>query len=152
MQEEVKAPKTPWNPSLSATARVKNPLPVPCACNVCGACNVRIATHEEIYKGRAFGEWPWAYLCPDCGAYVGLHPFTNIPLGTLADKRLRDARNRCKRPFLRLTEEGYMGRKEAYAWLGERMGLAEGTCHWGWFGLEQCYEAEAICKEYLLTA
>ncbi|CAN7474089.1 DUF3268 family zinc-finger domain-containing protein [Variovorax sp. LjRoot175] len=55
------APITPWNPSRSATARVKNPLPVPERCPHCGG-QCSIVGNEQIY-GRVFGEWPYAVLC-----------------------------------------------------------------------------------------
>lgn len=128
--------KTQWNPSRRATARVKNPLPAPTVCPHC-AGEVKIASHDEIY-GKAYGEWPWAYLCTSCRAYVGMHPFTNIPLGTLADAPLRKARKECKQPFEMLWQSKKMTRDEAYAGLAKHMGVATEECHFGWFSVEQC--------------
>lgn len=131
--------KTPWNPSKRATARVKNPLPAPTECpHCCG--EVKVAHHDEIY-GKAYGEWPWAYLCTGCRAYVGMHPFTNIPLGTLADAPLRKARKECKQPFEMLWQSKKMTRDEAYEGLAYHMGLSVEECHFGWFGIEQCHRA-----------
>lgn len=62
-------PVTPWNPSRSATARVRNPLPAPTICPHCAA-GVELVGNERIY-GRPFGDWPWSFLCTGCGAYVG---------------------------------------------------------------------------------
>ncbi len=83
---------SPQNPSPSAMEKVKDPLPVPNFCVHCGS-PVRPGTHAEIYDGRSFGVWPHVYLCEnkECGAYVGLHPFTNIPLGHLATEAERAA-------------------------------------------------------------
>lgn len=131
--------KTPWNPSLRATARVKDPLPAPTICPHCGG-EVRIAGHAEIY-GRAYGEWPWAYLCIGCRAYVGMHPFTSIPLGTLAGEDLRRARAQCKRPFETLWQSGKLTRDAAYQQLAAHMGLTAAECHFGLFNIDQCRRA-----------
>ena len=87
---------TPWNPSHKAIARVKNPLPVPDSCPYCGD-QVEIKENKVIF-GRNTGEWPWIYQCADdnCDAYVGMHPFTHIPLGTLADQETRERRKAAK--------------------------------------------------------
>ncbi len=122
---------TPWNPSCRATAKVKNPLPVPTTCRHCNA---------EIY-GREYGEWPWAFLCQnkDCRAYVGLHPLTGISLGTLATASIRSARRRAKDLFNPLWQSGETTRDEAYAWLTEQLGITNvEDCHIGWFDVPEC--------------
>lgn len=103
-----------------------------------------MATHEEIY-GRDYSDWPYAYLCESCGAYVGLHPFTAIPLGTLADKKTRDARKNCKAPFESLWRTGRMSRNQAYQWLAGKLGIPVNECHFGWFTAEQCETAMKHC-------
>jgi hypothetical protein len=141
--------KTPWNPSRRATARVTNPLPQPTTCPYCPG-SVSIVNNEEIY-GRPYGEWPWAFLCGGCGAYVGLHPFTGIPLGTLADAPTREARKRAKAAFNPLWQTRLMTRKEAYAWLAKMLGLASvDVCHIGWFDVATCDRVvEAVKRKYL---
>lgn len=130
-------PITPLNPSRSATARVTNPLPTPTTCRFCGGA-VHLVQNDAIY-GRRFGEWPWAYLCTSCRAYVGLHPFTAIPLGTLATAAIRKARSEAKDAFNPLWLSGHMTRREAYAWLAGALGIANiDECHIGWFDVEQC--------------
>jgi len=136
---------TPLTPSRRATARVLNPLPVPEVCQHCNAA-VKLVNNSEIYGGREFGEWPWAYRCTGCGAYVGLHPFTAIPLGTLANSEMRNARKTLKEAFNPLWQHGSMTRSEAYAWLAQQMGISEGECHIGWFDVKQCTKALAIVK------
>lgn len=130
-------PSSPSNPSARATARVKSPLPVPCKCRHC-ACKVELVSNSVIY-GREFGEWPWTYLCSGCRAYVGLHPFTAIPLGTLATRVIRDARKRAKASFNPLWQSGSMTRNGAYAWLAIALAIPDAEeCHIGWFDVEQC--------------
>lgn len=136
---------TPWEPSRRATARVTNPLPVPTVCPHCGrSCS--IVNNAEIY-GREFGEWPWAVMCQGCRSYVGLHPFTGIPLGTLATAPIRAARKEAKAAFNPLWERGRMTRTEAYAWLAGAMGIANvDECHIGWFDVAQCNAVVAAVK------
>ncbi|EDR6629479.1 hypothetical protein XS22_001878 [Salmonella enterica subsp. enterica] len=136
--------KTPSNPSRKATKRVSNPLPVPTECIFCSGA-VRIGTHEEVY-GRDYSEWPYVYICESCRAYVGLHPFTSIPLGTLADQKTREARKTCKLPFEQIWKSGQMTRSQAYQWLAEKMGIPVTECHFGWFDVEQCKSAKEICE------
>lgn len=136
--------KSPWRTSRKATARVTNPLPAPefCACG----CAVEIAHHSQVY-GRAYSEWPWMYRCPNCGSSVGMHPFTNIPLGTLADDALKKARKESKQPFEMLWQSRRMTRAQAYAALADHLGIEAGKCHFGWFDAATCARAKdwAVC-------
>ena len=137
--------------SRRALKRVKNPLPIPETCRYCGPKTpVFIGHHEEVYGyGRSYGDWPYVYLCENCGAYVGLHPATDIPLGTLADAELRQARKENKGAFMALIKGYVMSRTEAYQWLADRLGIPVSECHWGWFDLEQCRRAGEICRAHL---
>lgn len=131
--------KTPWNPSRKATARVKNPLPAPTVHDGCGG-TVEIAHHNTVY-GHEYSDWPWMYRCTTCDATVGMHPFTNIPLGILADKALRAIKTQCKQPFERLWKTGRMARSRAYEELAAHLGIDAAACHFGWFDAAQCVKA-----------
>jgi len=140
-----KAEVTPLNPSRRALKRVKNPLPVPTTCRFCGGA-VGLVENDKIYNGRKYGDWPWAYLCANtaCGAYVGLHPFTGIPLGTLADEHTRVSRKLAKLKFSQLYECGAMTRDDAYTWLAGQLGIAnKEECHIGWFDIAMC---DKVCE------
>lgn len=141
--------KTPWNPSRRATERVKNPLPAPAVCPHCGD-KVEIVGNETIY-GKPQGEWPWAYRCGSCGAYVGMHPYTNIPLGTLATENLRKARVRAKQPFETWRLSRKLDRSTAYTTLADKLGIPVEECHFGWFDLQRCAQAESIAVGLLRT-
>lgn len=132
--------KSPWHPSRKAMARVPDPMDAP-VLHGCGS-PVEIAHHNQVY-GKAYGEWPWVYRCAGCDAYVGMHPFTNIPLGTLADKRLREARKSCKQPFEKLWREGMMSRDQAYLALAQHLGIEPKACHFGLFDITTCIQARA---------
>lgn len=144
--------KNPWsNPSIKAISRVLNPLPKPTRCNCCGG-EVRLVENVEIY-GKHYGEWPYAFLCQNqkCRAYVGLHPFTDIPLGTLADSPTREARASVKVRFNRIWQEGHMTREDAYIWLAGELKIRKPACHIGWFDKSMCLRAEQVCINYLLA-
>lgn len=144
-------PKTPWNPSRRATARVLNPLPPPATCLYCGS-PVGISGNEAVY-GKPYGRWPWIYLCAggSCHSYVGMHPFTNIPLGTLADAKTREARKITKELFNRLwgRGEGRMSRAEAYEWLCAQLDMPPGECHFGWFDVQTCRRAYKVLNLHI---
>lgn len=134
--------------SRRALNRINHPAPIPAACNCCGRAGVELVNNGEIYNGRSYGEWPYAYLCRNCGAYVGLHPGTDIPLGTLADKPLRDDRQKGKAVFNQLWRD-HMTRTQAYAWLAQAMRIAPEECHFGLFDSEQCLQARILCAQFI---
>ena len=141
--------KTPWNPSRRAIARVKNPLPAPTKCPYCDGA-VKLVTNDHIY-GRLYGDWPWTYLCaaPDCDAYVGLHPQTAIPLGTLANAELRGWRKRAKAAFNPLWQapEAELSRSAAYSWLASALDVENvEACHIGWFDVQTCMRVIEVCR------
>ena len=145
--ERLVAPAPLPHLSRKALKRVKNPLPIPTDCRYC-AGHVELVNNSAIY-GREYGEWPFAYRCTDCKAYVGLHPSTDIPLGTLAAPQLRKDRNAAKDAFHRVKEKRGFSRSLAYQWLAGKMGIEVGVCHFGWFDQEDCAKALALCTEDL---
>ena len=133
-----------------AVSRVKDPLPKPETCPCCGG-QVELVPNEQIY-GRPYGDWPYAYACVDCDAYVGVHPETLIPLGTLADSTLRNQRRLAKaafEPIWRQKGSHRMPRSQAYIWLALRMGIPTSECHFAWFDAERCMIAQHICEDYM---
>ncbi|MCQ9423440.1 DUF3268 family zinc-finger domain-containing protein [Pseudomonas sp. LJDD11] len=145
--ERLVAPAPLPHVSRRALARVKNPLPVPTECRYC-AGQVELINNSKIY-GREYGEWPFAYRCEDCKSYVGLHPSTDIPLGTLATAQLRKDRNASKAMFHKVKERKGLSRTLAYQWLAGKMCIPVGNCHFGWFEQEDCEKASSICIEEL---
>ena len=141
--------KTPWNPSKKAIKRVKNPLPSPECCPYCNGGVIK-ANNKEVYNGRSYGEWPYVYMCIECDAHVGMHPYTDIPLGTLANKETRNARKQCKEPFEALHRTGKLTRKDAYQRLADKLGIPKEECHFGWFDTAMCHKAAKAAREIYL--
>lgn len=134
--------KTPWNPSVTATARVLDPLPVPEKCPHCGGAVILV--QNEVIYGCNYGDWPWAYMCSnkkDCDSYVGLHPFTSIPLGTLATKDMRTSRKNLHQVFDPIWKRRGKTRKEAYTWLSKKLRIPLSQCHVAMFDIKTCEKA-----------
>lgn len=118
----------------------------PTICRYCGS-KVVFTSNAEIY-GREYGTGK-CYLCRNCRAFVGVHPGTDKPLGTLADEELRSWRKAAhfwfdqiwKKP-LRLTT-----RYKAYGWLAERLELPREKTHIGMFEKEECEKTIELSRE-----
>ena len=116
--------------------KVKDPTPVPTECRYCNG-PVELVENSEIYR-RNYGKWPYAYLCRPCNAYVGLHPNTLIPLGSLADGELRRARKTSKELFYAYVKDFALTRSQGYAHLAAAMGIHGKHRHFGMFEQDQC--------------
>jgi len=127
-----------------AVGRVKgNALSPPEACRHCDA-EVDLVNNAEFYGGREYG-WPLAYRCKGCGARVGTHPGTDIPLGTLADSATVKARQAAHAAFDALWK-GKSGwhRAQAYKALAKVMGMRE--AHISWMDEAECRRVITLCR------
>lgn len=146
--KKLKAPHPLPFVSRRALKRVRDRLAIPKFCNCCGG-PVRLISNMEIYNGTEYGDWPYAYRCENCEAYVGLHPKTDLPLGTLADHATREARKQ-KKLFISIIKSHFKGRSDAaYQWLSDSMGIEKRMCHWGIFTIEQCNQAATIIERFI---
>lgn len=136
--------------SRRALARVKDWLPPPSVCNVCGTAAVNPIGNHAIY-GRPYGDWPYIYLCLECKAYVGIHPETDLPLGTLADSDTRDMRKAAKSLFLKINQRHFKRKRDkSYAWLAEKMGIDRSVCHFAMFDYDRAFQALEICNDFMI--
>lgn len=124
----------------AAVNRVRDKLPIPTKCHLCNGV-VELMHHENVYGSTYDKKWPWLYRCKNCTASVGLHPNTNIPLGTLADRKTRDARQKAKKLFHKWRMEKRYDRNLAYLNLAEALEIERKYCHFGWFRREMCIKA-----------
>ena len=118
----------------------------PTICRYCGS-PVVYTSNAEIY-GREYGEGK-CYLCRNCRAFVGVHPGTDRPLGTLANEELRRYRKTAHYWFdqiwqkpLRITT-----RYKAYGWLAHYLGLDRSQTHIGLFEKEECVKVVKFAQE-----
>jgi len=61
-----------------------------------------------------------------------------IPLGRLANPELRRLKQAAHHAFDPLWKTGDMDRRDAYAWLAEKMGISVENCHIGMMDEGQC--------------
>jgi len=91
------------------------------------------------------------YLCSKCMAYVGCHPGTGRPLGSLANAETRKARLRLHFIFDSIWKKGVMSRKNAYKMLADKLGIKKKVdCHIGLFDINTCIKAEEILTNLII--
>lgn len=94
------------------------------------------------------------YKCTQCGAFVGCHLPADadgkggrgdgtVPLGTLANARLRTMRQEAHAAFDALWKSGRMRRRSAYRWLAKQLDVPIADCHIGHFSEQQCAQTVA---------
>lgn len=133
--------------SRRALRRVRDRIAIPTACDCCGG-PVKLTNNRDVYNGVSYGEWPYVYRCPQCQAYVGLHPDTDLPLGTMADRDTREARKVAKTAFLKVSAKRFhRDRGTSYAWLAAALEIDPRTCHFAMFTAELCRRVEIVCQE-----
>lgn len=147
-EEKINAPMPLPYVSRRALKRCRDALPPIKECNLCGG-DVEIVGHAEIYNGAEYGCWPYVYKCEDCDAYVGIHRDTDLPLGTLADKKIREARKDCKHYFMELMRWKDWDMNTGYDWLYKEMDMPRAECHFGMFDVKRCKQAAVCCIKEL---
>jgi hypothetical protein len=113
---------------------------------ICPHCHVEAVLRDNsVIYGRTYGHG-LTWICPNfgngCDRYVGAHP-SGKPQGTLADRRLREARQGAHDAFDPLWLDGpKKGRrarkKRAYQWMQSVLGIGPDECHIGMFDEAQC--------------
>ena len=92
------------------------------------------------------------YVCknyPRCDSYVRVHPGTTIPVGTVANRKLRSLRNEAHRYFNQIYYRGIMSKQEAYKWLSDLLGLPMASTHIGMMGEYYCQLVIEECQKVL---
>lgn len=112
-------------------------------CPYCGQ-QAALTDSKEVYRVRSYG---MIYICRDCKAYVGCHKGTDIPLGRLADAKLRKAKMAAHKQFDPLWQSGRYTRTQAYTALARELGIEMSECHIGMFDDEQCRRVVGICMD-----
>ena len=117
-------------------------------CPYCGA-EVVLRDAFFVYHTKDSHRYPKMWVCsnfPKCDAYVGCHKNTEIPLGRLANQKLRNYKQEAHKNFDPLWQSGLMTRREAYEWLSAMLHIKVEDCHIGMFDVNMCKETITICK------
>ena len=115
-------------------------------CPYCGGLSEYV--DSTVIYGRSYG---MIYLCKPCDAYCGVHKGTNIALGRLANRQLRELKKQAHLYFDALWQPptAKMTRKEAYRWLRDKLGTAKNETHIGMFTEQQCRDTVEFSKQLL---
>lgn len=123
---------------------------------VCDYCSRPSAatTGATIYPHRPELSRLQFFACEPCGAWVGCHDGTSVPLGRLADASLRKARSEAHRAFDPIWKKQMeetrcskrRARDQAYTWLAREMNLPVQECHIGAFDEGHCRAAITLCR------
>ena len=115
-------------------------------CQYCGGRAEFLASSESIYAGKNNGP---LWICWPCKAWVGCHPGGNLPMGTLANHRLRGKRLAAHAAFdfLWRGHKTQQRRTIAYVWLSKKIGVPDRECHIGMFDEMQCEAVISACAD-----
>lgn len=110
---------------------------------ICPYCHkeARWCENKERY-GKNYGASYMCYWCKDCDAYVGCHKNSRKPLGTMANKELREWRIKAHGAVDWLWKSGKMPRWKLYMDMAKRYGR---DVHIGESDIEMC---KTIIKDY----
>jgi hypothetical protein len=79
---------------------------------------------------------------------VGTIRGTVIPLGTLADSKLRRARRMTHCKLDPIWKSGHKSRTEVYKWLSKKLNIPFDRCHIGTFDTKMCCIVMTMCDRY----
>lgn len=115
-------------------------------CHLCGG-KVELVENKVMY-GFNRG-WPWIWLCqtPGCRAYVGCHANTHRPLGTLADRRTREARQAAYAALQGYCNRAGMPYADAKGWVASKLRVSEACSGIGWLTIAQCQRLVELCQQ-----
>ena len=113
-------------------------------CPYCGG-SVTYRSADGIYNENKKGVM--LYVCsnyPECDAYVRVHQGTNVPVGGMADGKLRALRKSAHDSFDKLYLTKLMTKNEAYYWLAGLLQCPLSKAHIGNLGEYYC---EMVIRE-----
>lgn len=116
---------------------------------ICPYCKTQSKFSRLGLRGYPYAkDYGPVYVCVPCAAWVGCHPNSTMPLGRLADAKLRIAKQAAHRAFDPLWhgKHAKSTRGAAYKWLGEKLGLPPAETHIGMFDVPQCEKVVALCN------
>lgn len=126
--------------------RTRNQVP---RCPYCGATSV-LRSAEGIYRDNSRNTM--LYVCrnyPACDAYARVQSGSHLPLGTMANGKLRALRRDAHHYFDQLYKRGIMTKDEAYLWLAEILAVPMNWAHIGMLGEYYCGVVIAESKKLL---
>ena len=106
----------------------------------CPYCGSLATKHPASYvHGEKAEKGKFLYVCdryPECDSYVAADK-NGLPMGTLANKKLRKKRIAAHKALERLYKNNLMTKNQIYVWLQSKFGMSSKEMHIGNFG--ECY-------------
>lgn len=118
-------------------------------CPYCGSI-ATLRSADGIYQNNP--RESMLYVCknyPACDAYVRVHPGTTLPMGSLANKRLRGLRMEAHKYFDQIYIRGIMSKQDAYHWLSDVLCIPFLETHIGQMGEYYCGKVIEESKKLL---
>jgi len=98
-------------------------------------------------KNSKYGKFSGCENYPQCQATHGAHP-DGRPLGIPANQETKQWRINAHKAFDKLWKcKKGITRKQAYAWLQEKMNLTSDEAHIGKFNIKQCKQLISLIKK-----
>ena len=119
-------------------------------CPYCGS-EVVLKDADYVYHSKKAKDYPKVWVCsnyPECDAYVGCHKGTDVPMGRLANLRLRTLKIEAHKQFDVIWKSRAMTRRTAYYWLAKHLGINIKDCHIGMFDIKECQRVIHLCKSF----
>ena len=101
---------------------------------------------SSVIYGKSHG---MIYLCRHCDAYCGVHKGTDRSLGRLANAELRELKKEAHEYFDKLWKLKIMGRRKAYAFMSNKLGIPKKYTHIGMFSKKTCEDVVYYSKQFL---
>lgn len=101
---------------------------------------------KKIIEGPAYGKIRMVWMCKPCKAWVGCHPGTIVPLGTLANAELRRWRTKAHDTMDLIWKNGEMKRPEFYAMLERAF---KRKIHIGQADIETCKQVIEFANAFI---
>ena len=118
----------------------------------CPYCRSPVIYHSADGIYRENKNNTMLYVCsryPECDAYVRVHAGTKLPVGSMADHKLRSLRRDAHRAFDRLHESGLMCKEDAYRWLADLICVPLAHAHIGHLNEYYCKQVIEKSTELL---
>lgn len=121
----------------------------PLSCHACKSLNIRLIDARVIKPDMELppDSWPLMYYCDSCKSSVSTRKGTSIPLGFMARRNVRRARQKAHAVFDSAWKTARISRSEAYRWLARELGMSENECHIAMFDKVQCQNVIEICTK-----
>lgn len=117
-------------------------------CPYCGSLATKRPA-DYVYGPRA-KSGVYLYVCdkyPKCNSYVAAHKDTGLPMGTLANEKLRRKRIAAHKALDRIWNKGFMTKEQVYIWLQSKFNMSPKEMHIGNFGEYYCNKVIFECNK-----